>query len=96
MKTITAYQTKDNRVFTDLEEAEDHEYFIALVEPNDFHLTEREQEVFNFLTKTDLQTSSIAKKMGVTPRTIKAFCSSIYKKTEVKDRVSLLIKTYRP
>ena len=94
MKTITAYQTNDNKIFESLEEAEDHEYFISYEEANDFHLTDREQETFNYLTKTDLQTNSIAEKMGVSPRTIKAFCSSIYKKSNVTDRISLLIKTY--
>jgi DNA-binding NarL/FixJ family response regulator len=94
MKTITAYQTNDNKIFTDLNKAKDHEYFIELIEPNDFHLTEREQETVNFLIKTDLQINSIAEKMNVSTRTIKAFCSSIYKKMEVKDRVGLLIKTY--
>jgi len=92
MKTITAYQTKDNRVFTSLEEAEDHEYYISLVEPNDFHLTDREQEVFNLLIKTDLQTVAIAEMVGVTPRTIKAFITKIYKKTEVESRIGLIIK----
>jgi len=93
MKTITAYQTNDDKIFTSLEEAEDHEYFIEFVEPIDCSLTEREQETFNYLTKTDLQTNAIAEKMGVSPRTIKAFCASIYQKTETSNRVSLLIKT---
>jgi len=94
MKTLTAYQTKDNKLFTDLEDAEDHEYFIGFNETENTDLTAREQEAFNFLTKTDLQLKEIAEKMDVAVVTVKVYCASIYRKTETKDRVSLLIKTY--
>lgn len=95
IKTITAYQTNDNRMFTSLEEADDHEYSLEYCLQGNSTLTRREQETFNYLTKTDLQTNLIAEKMGVTPRTIKAFCTSIYKKLEVKDRLGLLIKSLK-
>ncbi len=99
MKTIEAYQTIDNKVFTNLEEAEDHEYLLDLpLNMQKLYITTplspRELEVLELLIKTPLQTIDIAERLNITPRTIKAHCSSIYKKTNTHDRVSLIINYY--
>ena len=100
VKTVKAYQTKDGKIFTDKEEAEDHEYFLDMPQEiqklhilDENPLTEQEKKVFNYLVKTSLQGKQIADNLGITPRTVKAHCTKIYQKMGVVDRLELVFKT---
>jgi len=53
-------------------------------------LSEREKEVV-FLLKDGATYKRVAELLDITPRTVKAHASSIYKKLQVKDRLSLAL-----
>ncbi len=55
-----------------------------------YTFTPREIEVFEYLTSTEDSVQDIANNMYVSKRTLERYISSIYKKTGVKSRVSLL------
>ncbi|MEH6445088.1 MAG: response regulator transcription factor [Oceanospirillaceae bacterium] len=56
-----------------------------------FGLSEREKDTVNILI-TGASNKEIARKLSITERTVKAHVSSILRKTETSDRVSLVIK----
>ncbi len=53
-------------------------------------LSEREQEVTLLLKEGDIY-KTVAEKLGITPRTVKAHAHSIYTKLNVKDRLGLAL-----
>ncbi len=53
-------------------------------------LSQREQEVVYFLIDADTY-SVIAKKLNITPRTVRAHAHNIYEKLHVKDRLALAL-----
>ena len=53
-------------------------------------LSQREKEVANLLKNGDTY-KSVAEKLTITPRTVKAHASSIYSKLNVKDRLALAL-----
>ena len=55
-----------------------------------YAFTPRESEVFEYLISTEDSVQDIANNMYVSKRTLERYISSIYKKTGVKSRVSLL------
>jgi len=91
IQKIEAYKTTDDKIFDNIEDAEDHQYILELPANENQHLSKREQEVFNYLTKTSLENKEIAEKLGVTLTTIKAHSKKIYEKTNTKNRIELLI-----
>ncbi len=54
-----------------------------------FNLTEREQEVLNFLTK-GLSNVEIGNQMHLSPRTVEKYVSSLLRKTETSNRAELV------
>ena len=93
MKTITAYETKDGKIFKDKEAAEDHEYILSLPSDKALGLSKRENEIYNLLISTDLQNVEIAKNLDISESCIKKHCKSIYEKCGVQDRISLIMNT---
>ena len=100
MTEIKAYQTKDKRVFLSSEEANEHEYVLDL--PLDIQslyitkpLSKRELQVIDLLIKTPLSAIEMAEKLGISPRTIKEHCKRVYKKTNTKCRIELVVGYYQ-
>ena len=91
IQKIEAYKTTDNKIFDNIEDAEDHQYILELPLEESKQLSKREQEVFNYLTKTSLENKEIARILNVTPTTIKAHSKKIYEKTSTKNRIELLV-----
>jgi DNA-binding NarL/FixJ family response regulator len=58
---------------------------------NQYGLSDRETETVEVLT-TGASNKEIGRKLGITERTVKAHVSSILRKTDTVDRVSLIIK----
>ena len=91
MQTITAYKTKDGKLFTDFDEAEDHEYMLdnGLIFDNK-ELSKREKELTKLLIRTPLSNSEIAEVLNITERTVKAHTSNIYRKFGINSRIELI------
>jgi DNA-binding CsgD family transcriptional regulator len=59
-----------------------------------FHLTTREQEVLHFLANAGLTTKEIAKRMEISPNTVKAFLRLIMVKMGVSTRSGIVGKAF--
>lgn len=59
-----------------------------------YKLTDRELEILIYVTR-GYSNSEIANKLNVSVHTVKAYISSLLKKFDVKERVSLSVKTVR-
>lgn len=59
-----------------------------------YKLTDRELDILIYVTR-GYSNSEIANKLNVSVHTIKSYLSSLLKKFDVKERVSLAVKTTR-
>ena len=56
----------------------------------DLYLTEREYEILQYIKSMDSKT--LAKRLGISPRTLQWHLSKLYAKFRVKNRYQLIVK----
>ena len=67
----------------------------APAESHQTHLTAREREIVRH-TVGGLSNREIADRMAISPATVKAHLSSVFRKLEVRDRTQLVVHYHRP